>query len=84
MQGVGLFPVYLACQNILLSTGYAIDNPFKTSGAQITQLCGEQAAAPAAQAPGIDAQIDQWLVQNAWFAPVVYFREPREAARPHR
>jgi peptide/nickel transport system substrate-binding protein len=46
-------------------------NPFKSSDTELTQLNNQLVAAPASQADAIARQIQERLVDLAWFVPVV-------------
>ena len=45
-------------------------NPFKTANAQLSSLAGELNAASDAQEPAVARQMQQVLVDQAWFVPV--------------
>lgn len=46
------------------------ENPFGSTDAQVTKLYGEANAAPQSQQASLYQQVNQRLVQLAWFAPV--------------
>ena len=46
-------------------------NPFKSASPQLATLDGQLSAASAVQAPAIARQMQAYLVQQAWFVPVV-------------
>lgn len=56
---------------ILYGPGASLFNPFKSTNADLSRLYEQLLAAPSDQAPSIARQMQQIVVDNAWFAPVV-------------
>lgn len=47
-------------------------NPFATPAPELTDLWNEAAGASAEDRVTLDEQMQDWLVENAWFAPVMF------------
>ena len=68
--GLGGQPMHLAGPTIFLP-GAAIFNPFKSDDAEIVAKYAEAAAAAPEDRAQLDREIEQRLVEQAWFLPVV-------------
>ncbi|GAA1711693.1 ABC transporter substrate-binding protein [Fodinicola feengrottensis] len=71
LVGYGAGPMYLMGQGLFLPAA-AVFNGFKTSSAPLIALYGQAAAAEPAARAGLDQQMQEYLVENAWFAPVAF------------
>ncbi|MDR1824669.1 MAG: ABC transporter substrate-binding protein [Bifidobacteriaceae bacterium] len=73
VQGISAFPsAYLFCQQALLPTGEKILNPLGSVNEELDGLCAQVANTDSSQVAAIERQINEWVVDNAWFAPVTY------------
>ncbi|HZE49242.1 MAG TPA: ABC transporter substrate-binding protein [Jatrophihabitantaceae bacterium] len=78
--GYGASPMYLMGQGLFLPTA-AVFNGFKTNSPELVALYNQAAAAGPDQRATLDQQMQKYLVDNAWFAPVafspvLYFARP--------
>lgn len=78
--GYGCQPIYLEGPGLFLPSA-ATFNPFKSADPSLQPLYAKAAAANDADRAAIDRQIEQRLVQQAWFlpvalSPVFYFTRP--------
>jgi ABC-type transport system substrate-binding protein len=76
----GAGPMYLVGAGLFLPTA-AVFNGFKTNSAELVSLYNKAAAADPTQRAALDTQMQEYLVENAWFAPVafspvLYFARP--------
>jgi ABC-type transport system substrate-binding protein len=76
----GAGPMYLVGAGLFLPTA-AVFNGFKTNSSELVALYTKAAAAAPPERAAIDIQMQEYLVQNAWFAPVafspvLYFARP--------
>lgn len=69
--GYGAQPMYLAGQGLFMPTA-AVFNPFKSAAPTLTDLYQRAAAAAPAQRADLDRQMQDFLVDNAWFAPAAF------------
>jgi peptide/nickel transport system substrate-binding protein len=72
--GYGAQPTYLEGQGLFLPTA-AVFNGFMSTSPTLTSLYARAAAAPPAQRADLDPQIQDFLIDNAWFAPVAFSPE---------
>jgi peptide/nickel transport system substrate-binding protein len=56
---------------ILYGPGASLFNPFKSTNAELSRLYEQLIAAPSDQAPSIARKMQQIVVEEAWFAPVL-------------
>jgi ABC-type transport system substrate-binding protein len=76
----GAGPMYLVGAGLFLPTA-AVFNGFKTNSTELVSLYNKAAAADPTQRAALDIQMQEYLVENAWFAPVafspvLYFARP--------
>jgi ABC-type transport system substrate-binding protein len=69
--GYGAQPIYLEGQGLFLPTA-AVFNAFKSSSPMLSSLYEQAAAAAPAHRADLDRQIQDFLIDNAWFAPVAF------------
>ena len=69
--GYPSYPMYLQGKDLFLP-GSKSFNGFGTAVPQLDALWAQAAAAPDAQRPALDVKIEEYLVENAWYAPVSY------------
>ena len=69
--GYGAQPMFLEGQGLFLPTA-AVFNGFKTDDPKVTALYAQAAAADAKTRADLDKQLQEYLVENAWFAPVAF------------
>jgi len=79
-QGFGKYPVATLAfgrlpaaidYQILYGPGASLFNPFKSTNAELSRLYDQLIAAPSDQAPSIARKMQQIVVEEAWFAPVL-------------
>lgn len=78
--GYGAQPMYLEGQGLFLPSA-AVFNGYKTPSPQLDGLFAQAAAASPARRAQLDEQMEKYLVDNAWlapvaFSPVLYFSRP--------
>jgi len=64
-------PMYLEGQDLFMP-GSKVFNGFGTSAPELTSLYDKAAAADATTRADLDRQMQEYLVKNAWFAPVAF------------
>jgi peptide/nickel transport system substrate-binding protein len=69
--GYGAQPMYLMGTGLFLPVA-PLFNGFHTSRAKLSDLYTKAAAADADQRAKLDTQMQEYLVENAWFAPVAF------------
>jgi peptide/nickel transport system substrate-binding protein len=67
----GSQPVYLEGQGLFLPTAFAY-NAFRTESPELDSMYAQAAAASPTVRAALDQKIEQYLVDNAWFAPVAF------------
>jgi peptide/nickel transport system substrate-binding protein len=67
----GAQPMYLAGQELFLPQA-PVFNGFHTQSSVLAGLYGQAAASAPAQRAALDVQMNDYLVRQAWFAPVVF------------
>lgn len=72
VQGTATYPTFLTCQQVLLPTASKVSNPFGSSADELAELCQQLAQTDADQSADLQKEINEWVVDNAWFAPVAY------------
>jgi peptide/nickel transport system substrate-binding protein len=72
--GYGAQPTYLEGQGLFLPTA-RVFNGFASSSPTLSSLYAKAAAAPSAERTGLDRRIQDFLIGNAWFAPVAFSPE---------
>jgi ABC-type transport system substrate-binding protein len=69
--GYGAQPMFLEGQGLFLPTA-PVFNGFHTDDATVTDLYTRAAAADSETRADLDRQLQEYLVENAWFAPVAF------------
>ncbi|MEV6349190.1 ABC transporter substrate-binding protein [Actinoplanes sp. NPDC051851] len=69
--GYPSYPIYLQGKDLFLP-GSKSFNGFGTADAKLDALWAKAAAAPDTERAALDVQIEEYLVENAWYAPVSY------------
>lgn len=69
--GYGAQPMFLMGQGLFLPTA-PVFNGFKTEDPEVMDLYTQAAAADAETRAELDRQLQEYLVENAWFAPVAF------------
>ncbi|MFJ8113951.1 ABC transporter substrate-binding protein [Streptomyces sp. NPDC096132] len=64
-------PMYLEGLDLFMP-GSKVFNGFGSSSPELTELFDKAAAAEPAERVGLDRQMQEYLVENAWFAPVAF------------
>ncbi|MEW1642320.1 ABC transporter substrate-binding protein [Streptomyces sp. NPDC091219] len=64
-------PMYLEGLDLFMP-GSKVFNGFGSTSAELTKLFDQAAAAAPAERAGLDRQMQEYLVKNAWFAPVAF------------
>ena len=64
-------PMYLEGQDLFMP-GSKVFNGFGTTSPELTSLYNKAAAADATTRADLDRQMQEYLVKNAWFAPVAF------------
>ncbi|MEN3280958.1 MAG: peptide/nickel transport system substrate-binding protein [Solirubrobacteraceae bacterium] len=67
--GFGGLPIYLEGPALFLP-GAATFNPFKTEDKELAELYDRAASAPEDERASLDKQVQQRIIDQAWFAPV--------------
>lgn len=69
--GYGAQPMYIMGQGLFLPDALPF-NGFGSESKELSKLYADAAAAPPEKRSKIDQEIQTWLVDNAWFAPVSF------------
>ena len=69
--GYGAQPMFIMGPGLFLASA-PVFNGFATDSPELAQLYADAAAAPPEERAGLDVQIQQYLVDEAWFAPVAF------------
>lgn len=69
--GYGAQPMYIMGQGLFLPDALPF-NGFRTKSPELIELYNKAAAAPPAERSTLNQQMQKWLVDNAWFAPVAF------------
>jgi peptide/nickel transport system substrate-binding protein len=69
--GYGAQPMFLEGQGLFLPTA-PVFNGFRSDDPKLTALYGQAAAAAPTERAALDQKMTEYLVDNAWFAPVAF------------